>query len=197
MRNRLQASIVALVFGPITMGVVIAMMLGVMIFVDSKGLDWLAQYLFWMSLPVSVGAGLWLVYVAVSGLKPGPIWPYLLVAIVSMGAVLWYFAALSLRSPGPPESSQYSHIARLASALELYHYDHRDYPDHLEQLVPAYIDELSTSHEPSRWVGCTKENFQYSYRRVSDSDYRITFCFNQAFGNYRAGIHDMTPQGIQ
>lgn len=122
--------------------------------------------------------------------------------LIEVAAMMLGFVAavvlLSLNSARAKarDAKRMADVRMMASALELYANDHRQYPKKFEDLTPNYIGQMPASPLPPDG-SCTPDNNQYKYVQQGAEDYQLAFCLGQTTGGYAAGIHTLTKQGIQ
>ena len=117
------------------------------------------------------------------------------------------------------EAKRLADVRQLASALELYFNDNNYYPTTTEAgnaagtqivgvptLTPTYLGLMPTAPVPADSGTATCSNAQNAYTYTpgalsggaqTSSLYTIAFCLGNATGGYSAGVHYLTPQGIQ
>ncbi|MCL5008842.1 MAG: hypothetical protein M1400_00680 [Patescibacteria group bacterium] len=93
------------------------------------------------------------------------------------------------------DAKRMADVRQMASALELYANDHRQYPKKFEDLTPNYIGQMPIAPLPADG-SCTTDNNEYKYAQRGAEDYQLTFCLGQTTGGYAAGTHTLTKQGI-
>jgi ABC-type antimicrobial peptide transport system permease subunit len=122
----------------------------------------------------------------------------LTITAIAITALIVVLLLTALRRPKPatPDSNRLSDIRTFQAALELYMKDRKDYPDQLNDLVPAYLAEVHTPPEQLTTGLCNKENNKYIYKKVSKNFYEITFCSGE-IGGYQAGVHKASADGIR
>lgn len=104
-------------------------------------------------------------------------------------------------SPVQPVSSnndprRLADIRQLASALELYFNDNNSYPTGgLFQLAPNYITVVPSAPTPAGG-SCSQSQNSYTYYS-SGSSYQLSFCLGASTSGYSAGVHVLSPAGIQ
>ena len=94
------------------------------------------------------------------------------------------------------DAKRLADIRQAASALELYYNDNNKYPENLNELAPTYWSVIPTSPTPADG-NCTETENQYSYARLSESSYELSFCLGVETQSYKAGLHKLSPQGIK
>jgi hypothetical protein len=94
------------------------------------------------------------------------------------------------------DAKRIADVRQLASANELYFNDKNMYPAALKDLVPDYIGVLPTAPTPPGGDCSATEN-NYSYTKVSNTSYKLTFCLGFVTGGYQPGPHTLTEAGIQ
>lgn len=94
------------------------------------------------------------------------------------------------------DAKRLADVRQIASALELYFNDKGRYPSSLSTLEPLYISVIPTAPLPADG-NCTQNQNQYTYVKISDRDYKLTFCLGQYTSGYTGGAHELTSQGIK
>lgn len=94
------------------------------------------------------------------------------------------------------DAKRMADVRQLASALELYFNDKNEYPKNLDILTPNYIGLVPVAPEPTSSV-CTPTDNAYTYKRINQSSYTLTFCLGNRTGGYEAGKRTLTQAGIQ
>ncbi len=94
------------------------------------------------------------------------------------------------------DAKRLADVRQIASALELYLNDKSQYPASLSALEPIYIGVVPTAPLPIDG-SCTQDQNQYTYAKISNQDYKLTFCLGQYTNGYMGGVHELTSQGIK
>ena len=94
------------------------------------------------------------------------------------------------------DAKRIADIRQMASALELYYNDKVQYPEKASMLQPVYIGIIPTAPTPADGK-CTVSQNQYVYQRTAFNNYSLSFCLGQAADGYAAGIHALSPKGIE
>jgi len=130
------------------------------------------------------------------------------IAIIGLLASVVLLALNSARAKSR-DAKRIADMRQIATALELYFNDNSGYPTYADALAvldtnsapglsPAYIGLVPTSPTPAD-TPCTTANNSYLYAGGTGSggSYTMTFCLGAVTGGYPAGLHTMTPSGIQ
>ena len=111
------------------------------------------------------------------------------------------------------DAKRIADIRQMASAMELYFNDVNGYPTQATAGVmgvaaalgqppinPNYIGMIPTAPTPADG-SCTATTNSYTWVGTNSTTltnvYTITFCLGGATGGYSAGVHTLTPAGIQ
>ncbi len=132
------------------------------------------------------------------------------IAIIGLLASVVLLALNSARAKSR-DAKRIADMRQLASAMELYFNDYSHYPTSsgggtlaklsttvAPGLSPNYIGLVPESPTPAD-TPCTPANNEYLYAAgtTSGAAYTMTFCLGGQTGGYPAGLHTMTPAGIQ
>lgn len=129
------------------------------------------------------------------------------IAIIGLLASVVLLALNSARAKSR-DAKRLADIRQLASALELFFNDRNSYPTSTPSnlgaaatgLVPGYIGMLPTAPQPADGP-CSSLQNSYTWADTSTSTtaayYTLNFCLGAATGGYAAGVHTLTPAGIQ
>ncbi len=106
------------------------------------------------------------------------------------------FTISSSTSPTPYlDSQRLQEVAAMAIALELYFNDRNSYPESLNVLVPGYLKAVPVA--PMAGGTCNVQQNDYTYTRLSNNDYKLTFCLAGNTNSYQAGPRTLSPAGIK
>ena len=89
-------------------------------------------------------------------------------------------------------------ITQIQAALKVYFDENGFYPSTQNgepKNLETYLSFWPTS--PNANGSCSKDQNTYVYSQRTNSDYALTFCLGNKFGNYSAGVHTATSKGIQ
>lgn len=109
------------------------------------------------------------------------------------------FDLMSLITDSKTKSRDVSRLAdvrQMATSLELFYNDMNKYPDSLEELAPKYFGRIPESPKPSDGA-CTEEQNAYTYSKTGDNFYVLAFCLGSDSNQYKAGMHKLSPMGIE
>ena len=143
------------------------------------------------------------------------------IAIIGLLASVVLLALNSARAKAR-DAKRLADIRQFASAMELYFNDNGTYPttsgnfsaatgyilgqtDGAKQLVPGYVGVMPKAPIPADGATCaasfagnTGNDYQYFGNGVNKTSYyTVSFCLGAATGAYSAGMHDLTPSGMQ
>lgn len=130
------------------------------------------------------------------------------IAIIGLLASVVLLALNSARAKSR-DAKRIADMRQLASALELYFNDNSSYPTNSDTM--AKLDTNSAPNLSPDFIGlypsaptpadtpCTSANNEYLYAGGTGNGaaYTMTFCLGAVTGGYPAGLHTMTPAGIQ
>lgn len=94
------------------------------------------------------------------------------------------------------DAKRVADVRQLASALELYFNDFNYYPYGLSDLSNTYISTVPTPPTPAGGT-CSEEQNAYNYKYVDANNYKLSFCLGSETGGLAAGVHELSPAGIQ
>ncbi len=138
------------------------------------------------------------------------------IAIIGLLASVVLLALNSARQKSR-DAKRLADVRQLASALELFYNDASSYPTCSGcttsakmstigtlkggiggvTLTPTYIGLIPDAPLPADSATCTTANdYKYQAPAVGDT-YTLTFCIGATTGGYSAGVHSLTPAGIQ
>lgn len=128
------------------------------------------------------------------------------IAIIGLLASVVLLALNSARSKAR-DSKRVADVRQLSTALELYFNDNNRYPTVTEfaagtsgsgtiYLATQYIGQIPAAPTPADGT-CTTVQNSYVYTNASASTYNLAFCLGATTGGYAAGVHNLTPNGIQ
>ena len=136
------------------------------------------------------------------------------IAIIGLLASVVLLALNSARAKAR-DAKRLADVRQLASAMELFFNDKGGYPTNgygsavtlsntnatTAGLVPTYVGLMPTAPTPpdGSCTDVTGSN-QYTYVAGSTNNtsyYTLTFCLGAVTGGYNAGVHTLTPAGIQ
>jgi hypothetical protein len=95
------------------------------------------------------------------------------------------------------DAKRLADVRQLSSALELYYNDKNEYPTNLKDATPIYIGLIPTPPAIAEGGVCSAGDNTYSYTKISNEKYTLTFCLGHDTGGYQAGKHTLSPLGIQ
>ncbi len=127
-----------------------------------------------------------------------------LLVVIAIIGTLYSVVALSVQSSRRKsrDAKRAADIKQLASALEAYYTTNNTYP---VQGTPAttipglnnkYIGQIPTAPLPVE-SGCTSANNSYIYESQNGLAYTVSFCLGGITGDYTAGAHYLTNQGVR
>lgn len=94
-----------------------------------------------------------------------------------------------------PDARRLADIRQLATAMELYYNDNNVYPASLQILAPTYLSAIPVAPKKSGSKCSAKQN-TYTYTKLSDSTYTLSFCLSKKTSGLTAGVHVMSQAGI-
>lgn len=139
------------------------------------------------------------------------------IAIIGLLASVVLLALNSARAKAR-DAKRLADVRQLASAMELYFNDINSYPTNAggtfgpgnitnlgsPNIAPSYIGLLPTAPAPAdgTCASANSGNYYWVANTAGASSgltnaYSLTFCLGAATGGYSAGVHTLTPAGIQ
>lgn len=132
------------------------------------------------------------------------------IAIIGLLASVVLLALNSARAKAR-DAKRIADIRQLASALELYFNDNSHYPTNSASfavlsnasapgLSPQYIGLMPSAPLPPDNCNATGQGaneYDYTGGTGTGAGYTLTFCLGGPTGGYPAGVHTLTPSGIQ
>lgn len=107
------------------------------------------------------------------------------------------------------DTKRVADMRQVNQALEIYNHDYGGYPTALTDIVPAYTGVAPTAPTPADGI-CTNAENTYTYTPAGTSflsekdgtttvypDYAMTFCLGGPVADFAAGVHTVSPSGIQ
>ncbi len=99
-------------------------------------------------------------------------------------------------------------IRQLSTALEVYNNEWGGYPNAMADLVPNQVGSLPVAPNPEDGT-CTAGENTFTYANVGTAflspkddltnvypDFTLAFCLGRVVENYAAGVHTLTPAGV-
>ncbi len=122
-----------------------------------------------------------------------------LLVVIAIIGLLASVVLLSLNSARAKsrDAKRLADVRQIASAMELYFNDSGAYPAATGQLVPSYIGVWPLYPTPVTDGTCTTPSVYALSGTYAATNYNITFCLGAQTGGYAAGVHTLTPAGIQ
>ncbi len=118
------------------------------------------------------------------------------IAIIGLLATL-SVVALSNSRARARDSRRVSDIKQIHTALELYFNSNNEYPNSLEDLETAgLMSPVPTAPTPSDG-SCSGENNTYSYTKINENDYVLSYCLGSNTGELESGISYASPLYLQ
>lgn len=122
-----------------------------------------------------------------------------LLVVIAIIGLLASVVLLSLNSARAKsrDAKRLADVRQIASAMELYFNDSGAYPAATAQLVPSYIGVWPLYPTPVTDGTCTTPSSYALSGTYAATNYNIVFCLGAQTGGYAAGVHTLTPAGIQ
>lgn len=131
----------------------------------------------------------------------------IVIAIVGLLASVILTSMLNSRIKAR-DANRLENIRQLSTALELYYQDHSGFPVQaspattIPGLAPTYLALLPLAPLPADGATCAATvtggtNNDYLYSAPASSAYTLTFCLGIGTSSYPAGVHTLSPRGIE
>lgn len=123
-----------------------------------------------------------------------------LLVVIAIIGLLASVVLLSLNSARAKsrDAKRLADVRQIASAMELYFNDSGTYPAATADLRPNYIGVWPIYPTPTGDGSCGSQVTSYAFSTTPTSTYyALPFCLGAQTGGYGAGVHTLTPAGIQ
>jgi len=119
---------------------------------------------------------------------------FLIIFIVGIFATVVLVSLNSDRSTSR-DNLRVANVRVIQSGLDLYYFDHKQYPSQLTELNPIMM-EINSKPIPSPVMpvdgDCTEENNQYRYVSTGNS-YTLSFCLGETIKEFTKGVNMVKP----